>query len=146
VVLEAHPDFFSGYYSRSYLKRELDDLAGAEQDYLLARAEEAKARKVATVDPEPYASSRESDKAEQAGDKQAGSQRGEGKDTREQADRDIEKFNLLVVSKEDTSSKSKYQRQSRGQGTEPERSGRAGTPVYPLLLRAGVRGATPGLL
>jgi len=37
----------------------------------------------------------------------------EGKDTREQADRDIEKFNLLVVSKEDTSSKSKYQRQSR---------------------------------
>jgi len=66
------------------------------------------------VDPEPYASSRESDKAEQAGDKQAGSQRGEGKDTREQADRDIEKFNLLVVSKEDTSSKSKYQRQSRG--------------------------------
>ncbi|MDI9603772.1 MAG: tetratricopeptide repeat protein [Bacteroidota bacterium] len=114
VVLEAHPDFFSGYYSRSQLKRELDDLAGAEQDYLLARAEEAKARKVATVDPEPYASSKESDKTEQAGNRQAGGQRDENKDTREQADRDIEKFNLLVVSKEETSSKSKYQRQSRG--------------------------------
>lgn len=58
MVLEAHPDFFSGYYSRSQLKRELNDLAGAEQDYLLARAEEAKAHRVATVDPEPYTSHR----------------------------------------------------------------------------------------
>lgn len=99
VVLEAHPEFFSGFYARSQLKRELNDLAGAEQDYMLARAEETKARVVATENPEPFEDARE---------------RSEAKDTREQADRDIEKFNLLVVANEDSSEKSKYQRQSRG--------------------------------
>src|SRR5690554_8054342 len=99
VVLEAHPDFFSGYYTRSYLKRELNDLVGAEQDYMLARTEEAKARAVASDNPEPFADARE---------------RSEAKDTRDQTDSDIEKFNLLVVASEDTSEKSKYHRQSRG--------------------------------
>ncbi len=99
VVLEAHPDFFSGYYTRSYLKREMNDLVGAEQDYMLARVEEAKARTVATENPEPFAQARE---------------RSDSKDTREEADSDIEKFNLLVVANEESSEKSKYQRQSRG--------------------------------
>jgi len=99
IVLTAHPDFFSGYYMRSQLKRELNDLRGAEQDYLLARAEESKARKVATVDPEPFKQARE---------------RSESKDTREQTDSDIEKFNLLVVADKKESENTKYQRQSRG--------------------------------
>ena len=99
VVLAEHPEFFSGYYTRSYLKRELNDLAGSEQDYLWARAEEAKARKVATVNPEPLVRSTDQN---------------ESKDTREQADKDIEKFNLLVVADEGTSENTKYQRQSRG--------------------------------
>ncbi len=99
IVLEEHPDFFSGYYMRSQLKRELNDLRGAEQDYKLARAEESKAHKVATVNPEPF--------------KQAG-EKSENKDTREQTDRDIEKFNLLVVADKGESEKTKYQRQSRG--------------------------------
>jgi tetratricopeptide (TPR) repeat protein len=99
VVLEEHPDFFSGYYMRSQLKRELNDLRGAEQDYMLARTEESKARAVATADPEPFRPTGE---------------KPEGKDTREQADRDIEKFNLLVVADNGESEKTKYQRQSRG--------------------------------
>src|SRR5690554_1124147 len=99
VVLEEHPDFFSGYYTRSYIKRELNDLVGAEQDYMLARAEEAKARAVASDNQIGRASCRE---------------RSEAKDTRDQTDSDIEKFNLLVVASEDTSEKSKYHRQSRG--------------------------------
>ena len=99
VVIAAHPDFFTGYYMRSQLKRELNDLRGAEKDYMLARAEEAKARKVATTNPEPFKQARE---------------QGETKNTREQADQDIEKFNMLVVADEGSSQKSQYQRQSRG--------------------------------
>jgi Tfp pilus assembly protein PilF len=99
VVLEEYPDFFTGYYMRSQLKRELNDLRGAENDFLLARAEEAKARKVATANPEPFKQARE---------------KSETKDTREQTDQDIEKFNLLVVADKGTSEKTKYQRQSRG--------------------------------
>jgi tetratricopeptide (TPR) repeat protein len=99
VVIAANPDFFTGYYMRSQLKREMNDLRGAESDYMLARAEEAKARKVATVNPEPFKQARE---------------QSESKDTREQADQDIDKFNMLVVADNERSEKSKYQRQSRG--------------------------------
>lgn len=99
IVLEEYPDYFTGYYMRSQLKRELNDLRGAEQDYMLARAEEAKARKVATEDPKPFEEARG---------------KSERKDTREQADRDIEKFNLLVVADKGESDNTKYQRQSRG--------------------------------
>lgn len=99
VVIEAHPDFFSGYYMRSELKREMNDLRGAEHDYMLARAEESKARRVATTHPEPFKQARGKD---------------ETRDTREQADQDIEKFNMLVVADSENNQKTKYQRQSRG--------------------------------
>lgn len=99
VVLSAHPDFFTGYYMRSQLKREMNDLRGAERDYNLARAEEAKARRVVTINPEPF---------------KRAAQDAENKDTREQADQDIEKFNLLVVNDKTVENKTKYQRQSRG--------------------------------
>ena len=99
VVLEAHPEFFNGYYMRAQLKRELNDLRGSENDYLLARAEEAKARKRATTDPVPL--------GEQSTNEEA-------KGTRDETDTNIEKFNLLVVAHEEDSQKSKYQRQSRG--------------------------------
>ncbi len=99
VVLENYPDFFTGYYMRSELKRQLNDLRGAEQDYNLARAEEAKARKGSSL-KEP-ASKTESDQPE-------------SKDTREQTDEDIQKFNLLVVADKKSEEKTKYQRQSRG--------------------------------
>ncbi|MDR0422948.1 MAG: tetratricopeptide repeat protein [Proteiniphilum sp.] len=99
VVLGAHPDYFSGYYMRSQLKRELNDLRGAEQDHLRARTEESKARAVATADPEPF---------------RHGEEKAEHRDTREQADRDIEKFNLLVVAGREESEKTEYLRRSRG--------------------------------
>lgn len=99
VVLNEHPDFFTGYYMRSQLKRELNDLRGAERDYLLARAEEAKARKTATANPTP---------------KKGSDDKNDAKNTREQTDQDIDKFNLLVVADSKASEKSKYQRQSRG--------------------------------
>lgn len=101
VVLAEYPDFFSGYYMRSQLKREMNDLRGAERDYNHARTEEAKARKIATVNPEKKdASAKDDDK--------------KTKDTREQTDKDIDKFNLLVVADKETEEKSKYASQSRG--------------------------------
>lgn len=99
VVIEAHPDFFTGYYMRSELKREKNDLRGAEKDYMLARAEESKAHKTASTNPEPFKQARGQDKT---------------RDTREQADQDIEKFNMLVVADSESNQKNKYQRQSRG--------------------------------
>ncbi len=84
---------------RSQLKREMNDLRGAEDDYMLARAEEAKARKVATANPEPFKQARGKD---------------ETRDTRGQADQDIEKFNMLVVADSEHEQKTRYQRQSRG--------------------------------
>ena len=96
-VLDEHPDFFSGYYMRAEMKRKLNDLRGAEADYNLARTEEAKAKRRATVDAE---SGRKS----------------ESKETREETDKDIDKFNLLVVAdkESDEKQKSKYQSESRG--------------------------------
>ena len=102
VVLAEHPDFFSGYYMRSEMKRQLNQLREAEQDYMLARREEAKVKSRAATHIEE--------------DKSSLSEKKNSKDTREQTDKDIEKFNLLVVADKKASdkSKSKYQRESRG--------------------------------
>ena len=99
IVLAEHPDFFSGLYMRSELRRQQGDLRGAEQDFLTARAEEARARRRASENPEPY------------------QRREHERDTREQSDRDIERFNQLIVAdRESTPSVSgaTQQRQSRG--------------------------------
>lgn len=99
-VLEEHPDFFTGYYMRAEMKRQLNDLLGAETDYNLARNEEAKAKSRATVDAED---GRDAEKTD-------------SKDTREETDKDLEKFNLLVVADRESTEKqkSKYQSESRG--------------------------------
>lgn len=99
VVLENHPEFFTGYYMRSQLKRELNDLRGAESDYNQARRLEADAHTISKSDTDLADSSNAVEKK---------------KETREQSDLDIEKFNLLVTSTEKETQTSKYQRQSRG--------------------------------
>ncbi len=100
-VLDRHPDFFSGYYMRSEMKRQLNDLRSAEEDYNIARREEAKAKQRATSD----LASLEKDKDSK-----------DTKDTREQTDEDLNKFNLLVVADKETTEKDrgKYQSESRG--------------------------------
>lgn len=97
-VLERHEDFFSGYYMRSEMKRQLNDLRSAEEDYNIARREEARAKQRATTDPV--------DGREDHGKKE----------TREETDKDLDKFNLLVVADRESAEKeqSKYQRESRG--------------------------------
>ncbi len=99
-VLERHPDFFSGYYMRSELKRQLNDLKSAEEDYNIARREEARAKQKAVSNLDD---NKKEDKADV-------------KETREETDDDLDKFNLLVVadSQSQEKEKSKYQSESRG--------------------------------
>ena len=99
VVLEEHPDFFQGYYSRAQLKRELNDLQGAEKDYKLARAKEAQAKQ--RLANEELALNDGSEDTKTTG-------------TREETDKDIDKFKLLVVADKKTEEKSKYTSESRG--------------------------------
>lgn len=99
VVLEEHPDFFQGYYSRAQLKRQMNDLKGAEKDYLLARSKEEEAKRMI-----------ESDELAHAED----SKKSKTTETREETDKDIEKFGLLVVADKKTEEKSKYDSQTRG--------------------------------
>ncbi|MDD4777338.1 MAG: hypothetical protein PHV53_03510 [Fermentimonas sp.] len=101
VVLETHPEFFTGYYMRSQIKRELNDLRGAERDFNFARNLEANAHRASLSKPDLAVASDAKDTSEK-------------KETREQTDLDIEKFNLLVTSGEEKSQSTQYQRQSRG--------------------------------
>ncbi|NLX80099.1 MAG: tetratricopeptide repeat protein [Proteiniphilum sp.] len=100
-VLERHDDFFTGYYMRSELKRQLNDLRGAEDDYNIARREEAKAKQRATTDVAALKEDFE---------------KSQNKETREETDKDLDKFNLLVVADKEAAEKekSKYQSESRG--------------------------------
>ncbi|MGI6073703.1 MAG: tetratricopeptide repeat protein [Fermentimonas sp.] len=97
VVLEEHPEFFTGYYMRSQLKRELNQLAGAERDYNTARSIELTTQRMSDSE---LKAKEESAKA--------------SKETRDEKDQDLEKFNLLVTTEEDKAEKSQYQRESRG--------------------------------
>ena len=102
IVLEEHPDFFQGYYSRAQLKRQMNDLQGSENDYQLARKKEIEAKRL--IDNDEYVQDAD-DNASEASKKS---------ETREETDKDIEKFSLLVVADKKTEEKSKYDSQSRG--------------------------------
>ena len=96
VVLVEHPDFFQGYYSRAQLKRQMNDLQGAESDYKLARGKEALAKKL------------------MENEKLAQTENSEAKGTREETDKDIDKFSLLVVADKKAEEKTKYKSETRG--------------------------------
>ena len=99
VVLNEHPDFFQGYYSRAQLKRRMNDLKGAEEDFNLARAMEAKVKQ--RIANEELALVDKSDDSQPLG-------------TREETDKDIDKFRLLVVADKNEEKKSKYNSETRG--------------------------------
>ena len=105
VVLDKHSDYFQGFYMRSEMKRKANDLKGAEKDYLYARKEEEKAKKEAFSNNQTNADNKEKD-----------GKSGKGSDgkTREQSDKTIDKFNLLVVADADEQQKSKYKNENRG--------------------------------
>jgi tetratricopeptide (TPR) repeat protein len=106
VILEQYPNFVSGYYYRSEAKRSLNDVQGADKDYWYAMELErnnGKKNDQTTADnatpaqsPDPIAPPKET------------------KETREESDRNIEKFNRLVVYDKQEEQQNKYQSEIRG--------------------------------
>ena len=96
VVLKQYPNFLPGYYSRAEAKRKLNDLSGADRDYLTAMKLEQDKRQ----GQKPGAEA--SDNSEK------------GTNTREESDKNIDKFNRLVVYDRKEEQESKYRSEIRG--------------------------------
>ena len=100
VVLNQYPTFLPGFISRSEAKRKLGDAAGADRDYWAAiRMEEQAKNGQLPKKGDATANADETD---------------EERNTREESDRNINKFNRLVVYDKETERKSKYQSEVRG--------------------------------
>lgn len=101
VVLAQYPNFLPGYYSRSEAKRKLNDLPGADRDYWTAiRLEEQK-----RTGQQPSVASNNNGKTDDTADESK---------TREQSDKNIDKFNRLVVYDKEEERNQKYQSDIRG--------------------------------
>ena len=97
VVLKQYPTFLPGFVSRSEAKRKLGDNVGADRDYWAAIKMEEQAKNGQI----PKTSS-------------SGSNTDSEENTREQSDKNINKFNRLVVYDKEQERKSKYQSEVRG--------------------------------
>lgn len=103
IVMSQYPDYYQGFFFRAELKKRLGDMKGSERDYNYARSMEVvNQRKLTTAKGRNEVQKREK-KREDAMDK-----------TREKSDKDIDKFNLLVVSDKNDEQKSKYANETRG--------------------------------
>ncbi len=103
VVMAEYPDYSQGFYFRAELKKRLGDQKGSEKDFLYARnLEQINQRKLATKE------GREAfQKKEKAKEKNL-------EKTRENSNKDIDKFNLLVVADKEEQQKSKFTNETRG--------------------------------
>ncbi|MDR2920505.1 MAG: tetratricopeptide repeat protein [Tannerella sp.] len=102
VVLNQYPNFLPGYYSRSEAKRKLNDQAGADRDYWTAiRMEE----KMNSGQRPNVASNTNNANPDDVDDENK---------TREQSDKNIAKFNRLVVYDKEEERNQKYQSDIRG--------------------------------
>lgn len=106
VVLAQYPNFIPGYYARSEAKRKMRDAAGADRDMWTAFQIEERLRNERQNRPsDPTLADASS----------TGNDDKEGTDnTREQSDKNISKFNRLVVYDKEEERKSKYQNEMRG--------------------------------
>ncbi|KAA6303549.1 MAG: Lipopolysaccharide assembly protein B [Candidatus Ordinivivax streblomastigis] len=104
TILEEYPNFIPAYHFRAELKRKMKDQKGADKDSWLAYDLEQKLQTQKTqgkivTGKSVYNSEEE---AEQAGK------------TREQSDKDISKFNRLVIYDKEAELQSKYKNEIRG--------------------------------
>ncbi|MDR1436885.1 MAG: tetratricopeptide repeat protein [Candidatus Symbiothrix sp.] len=104
-VLAEYPYFLPGYYFRSDVKKELNDLKGADKDYWYAYDLEQKLQKERqqgkTVTGKEILDAKETKEDEDS-------------KTREKSDKSIDKFNRLVVYDREEETKSKYDSEIRG--------------------------------
>ena len=106
MVLKQYPTFLPGFVSRSEAKRKLGDNVGADRDYWAAIKMEEQAKNGQL----PKTSSSGSNTAVNGDTKTDDSE----ENTREQSDKNINKFNRLVVYDKEQERKSKYQSEVRG--------------------------------
>lgn len=104
AVLTQYPNFIPGYYSRSEAKRKMRDNAGADRDYWTAFEIEERLTKERQAGTTGGGTS--------TADATTGQD--EAENTREQSDKNINKFNRLVVYDKEEERKSKYQSDVRG--------------------------------
>lgn len=104
VVLDQYPTFLPGFINRSEAKRKLGDIAGADRDYWAAIKMEEQAKN-GTLPK----NTKEEDTADNDSDSNDAD-----KNTREQSDKNINKFNRLVVYDKEEERKSKYSSEVRG--------------------------------
>lgn len=118
VVLKQYPNFIPGYYSRAEAKKKMHDAKGAEKDYWLAFEIEQKAKKgnLASVTTSQSNTSQGNATGTTQGDASGDEKKEnrEGENTREQSDKNINKFNRLVVYDKEEQRKSKYSNEIRG--------------------------------
>ena len=106
VVLKQYPTFLPGFVSRSEAKRKLGDNVGADRDYWAAikmeeQAKNGQLRRHRLLAPiQRVNGDAKTDDSEE--------------NTREQSDKNINKFNRLVVYDKEQERKSKYQSEVRG--------------------------------
>jgi len=109
LVIKEYPYFVPGYYFRSENKRAMNDIKGADTDYWYAYDLEQKLRKekaqgkIITGKAILDAPAKDEKKEEDP-----------NKKTREKSDKDIEKFNRLVVYDKEEETKSSYKNEIRG--------------------------------
>lgn len=110
TVLEEYPYFVPGYYFRSEVKRKMRDAKGADQDYWYAYDLEQKLIKERAKGK--IVTGKEI--LDATDDRLADATQDEGKKTREKSDKDIEKFNRMVVYDREEEIKSSYKNEIRG--------------------------------
>lgn len=108
LVLGEYPYFVPGYYFRSENKRALSDVKGADSDYWYAYDLEQKLKK------EKERGKIITGKAILDAPSKDAQPEDKGKKTREKSDKDIEKFNRLVVYDREEEIKSSYKNEIRG--------------------------------
>lgn len=116
VVLTQYPRFIPGYYSRGEAKRKLQDNTGADRDFWTAYNLEEKMKKKRQVGGNiGTATASNTSTAGTGPDPDVDSNLDEGgANTREKSDKNINKFNRLVVYDKEEERKSKYQSEVRG--------------------------------
>lgn len=98
LIIDRYPNFYPAFYQRSELRKKMRDTKGADKDYFAAWDLENKIREQRAAGKEVSA----------AGD------RGEDEKTREETDKDLFKYNRVIVPPNELAQSSRYANPIRG--------------------------------
>ena len=112
VVLGQYPNFTPGYFSRSDAKRKINDAVGADRDYWTAIEMENNAKKNQQTGGQSGTATASNSRTGQGNNSSSSGSKDEN--TREKSDKNISKFNRLVVYDKDEERRNKYQSDVRG--------------------------------